>query len=246
MIKRNYNLKIDRLHPDKLKLMVLPVQQNLPSLIDLRNKMPPVYDQGDLGSCTANALCGLIGYDKPGFLGSRLFLYYNERFLENTVSQDSGATLYDGIQSLKNNGICPETDWPYIVKQFSVKPPTKCYQNALKEKALTVKNINTNDLVAMKTCLSSGFPFVIGIAVYESFETRQVAATGMVPMPKPKEQCLGGHAVCVVGYDDSKQSFVVRNSWGTNWGIKGYFYIPYTYLTNMNLASDAWTITLMN
>lgn len=97
----------------------------------------------------------------------------------------------------------------------------------------------------MKNCLNQGFSFVIGFLVYPSFESPMVAKTGMVPLPKPNEVSLGGHAITIVGYDDSKNSFYARNSWGLNWGLKGYFYIPYSYLSNPNLASDAWTIMVM-
>jgi len=242
MSKKTYNVKIERLHPSKLTLMDLKPVTKLPDCVDLRPKMPPIYDQGQLGSCTANALCGVVGYDKPGFNGSRLFVYYNERKLENDIPDDAGASLSDGIKTLQTYGVCSEKKWPYIISQFAVKPPTKCYQDGLLNKALKVQNIHC-DLTSMKNCLISGFPFVIGISVYQSFESQQVAATGIVPMPAPNEKCLGGHAIVCVGYDDSKQSWIMRNSWGTNWGIKGYFYLPYNYLTNPNLASDAWTVT---
>jgi C1A family cysteine protease len=246
MVKRVYNVKIEKLPSSHLTLLKATPSPStsLPTLIDLRPKMPPIYDQGHLGSCTANALCALIGYDKPGFCGSRLFVYYNERKLENDIPDDAGATLADGIKTLTVHGVCPESEWPYNPYQFAIKPPAKCYQDALKEKALKVQNVLCN-LQSMKNCLASGFPFVVGIAIYESFESIQVASNGVVPMPKPNESCLGGHAVVCVGYDDSKKSWIMRNSWGTSWGLKGYFYLPYAYLTTASLASDAWTITLM-
>ena len=97
----------------------------------------------------------------------------------------------------------------------------------------------------MRSCLSDGCPFIFGFSVYESFESDAVAATGIVPMPGKTETCLGGHAVMAVGYDDSKQWIIVRNSWGPDWGDKGYFYLPYAYITNNNLADDFWTIRLV-
>lgn len=245
MVKRIYNLKIERLPTSKLNLKKLPIAPNLSNKIDLSFKMPPIYDQGNLGSCTSNALCALVTYNKPTFVGSRLFLYYCERIYEKTINTDSGATLQDGIKSLVNYGICSEYDWPYIISQFNKLPPPYCFTNALKEQALKVENINSSSILAMKNCLASGFPFVIGILVYSSFESQQVAKTGIVPLPGPKETCLGGHAICIVGYDDTKNSFYARNSWGSSWGLKGYFFIPYTYLSNSKLASDAWTIQLM-
>ena len=243
-VKRSYNLKIERLHPDKLKLMTLPINPSLPSMVDLRNKMPPVFDQGQLGSCTANALCGVVGYDLPGFIGSRLFLYYNERTIEGDVLHDSGALLSDGVKCLQTYGICPETEWPYIISQFAVKPQQQCYTDALKHKAISVQHIN-NDVTSMKNALAAGNPFVVGIVVYQSFETQTVTETGMVPMPQPNDKVLGGHAVVCVGYNDAKQLWIMRNSWGTSWGLNGYFYLPYNYLLKSNLATDLWCVKTM-
>jgi len=246
-ITRIYNINITRVYHDTLKIKKILPNIKIPSKVDLRSKFPPIYDQGNLGSCTANALCGLIGYNKPTIKGSRLFLYYNERFLENTILTDSGAFLYDGIISLQKYGICQETEWPYDdgPKQFTVKPSNQCYINAQNHNALQVQNIN-NDLTHMKNSLASGNPFVVGITVYSSFESAKVTRTGMVPMPTYKDQLLGGHAVVCVGYDDSKQVWIMRNSWGTNWGDKGYFYLPYLYLLDSSLSSDLWCIQKMN
>jgi C1A family cysteine protease len=94
----------------------------------------------------------------------------------------------------------------------------------------------------MRSCLAEGFPFVFGFTVYASFESAKVANTGVVPMPVLAEKVLGGHAVLAVGYNDKQKRFLVRNSWGTGWGMSGYFTIPYAYLTDSNLADDMWTI----
>jgi len=216
-----------------------------PIKIDLRSKCPPIYDQGQLGSCTANALCGAVQYEKMSLQGSRLFVYYNERMLENTIPYDAGAYLSDGVKTLQKYGVCPESEWPYDITKFAVKPPQKCYTDALLNTATKVANIQ-NTLSAMKNSLINGFPFVVGIAVYTSFESQAVANTGIVPMPKPRERLLGGHAVMCVGYDDSKQLWIMRNSWGTNWGDKGYFYLPYAYLTNSSYSSDLWNIQIIS
>jgi C1A family cysteine protease len=97
----------------------------------------------------------------------------------------------------------------------------------------------------LKGCLASGYPFVFGFTVYESFESQQVAQTGHAPMPAPTEASIGGHAVIAVGYDDSQNWFIVRNSWGVGWGMKGYFTLPYAYLIDPNLASDFWIIRVV-
>jgi C1A family cysteine protease len=243
MSKRIYNLNITRIDPRKLKIYKFPELdlENIPRYVDLRSKMPPIYDQGELGSSTANAICGLLGYDNPGFSGSRLFLYYNERLIENNVSVDSGAYIYDGIKSLQKYGICDEVEWPYVISEFANKPPDTCYKNALKHTASEVKHIN-NDLNSMLSALNNNCPFVVGIAVYESFESDFTAKTGLVKMPKEDEKLLGGHCILVCGYNNRNKLFVCRNSWGTGWGVNGYFYLPYTYLLDSNLSSDLWCI----
>jgi C1A family cysteine protease len=239
------NLKVERIHHTKLDCLEISkpsLHLPLPKLVDLRNKFQSVYDQGTLGSCTANALCGLMGYDDPSLFGSRLFVYYNERKLENDISDDNGASLSDGIKTLQKYGVCSETEWPYDITKFTVTPSSQCYTDALKHKALQVKNIH-NDVTSMKNALAQGYPFVVGIVVYPSFETETVAQTGIVPMPDPTlEESIGGHAVVCVGYDDYKKCWIMRNSWGTGWGDAGYFYLPYLYLLDSSLASDLWNI----
>jgi C1A family cysteine protease len=222
----------------------------LPAKIDLSKKCPPVYDQGQLGSCTANAIGAAIQFDrmkqklKPNFVPSRLFIYYCERVIEGTVNSDSGAQIRDGIKSVAHNGDCPEKEWPYDIAKFKVKPAAACYTDALKYKAVSYQRV-VQALSQLKGCLASGFPIVFGFTVYESFESDSVAKTGKMPMPGPGEKVLGGHAVLAVGYDDAAQRFIVRNSWGKNWGMQGYFTMPYAYLTDNNLSDDLWTIRLI-
>ena len=244
-VKRTYNLKIDRILPSKLKLKTFE-KVKLSDTVDLRSKFPEVYDQGELGSCTANALCGVFEFETNdenidlNFKPSRLFVYYNERKIEKTIKEDSGALLSDGIKSMKKYGVCAEDDHPYIIEKFTQKPTNVAYKNAKNHQIISASNI-LQDVASMKLSLINNNPFVVGIAVYESFESPEVAKTGIVPMPKSSEKCLGGHAVCVCGY--TKTHWIVRNSWGPNWGDKGYFYIPYLYLLDSNLSSDLWNIS---
>lgn len=241
--KRIYNLDIKRLEPKELNYGDIKIKAvKLPLVVDLRPKMPAVYDQGNLGSCTANAFCGAYQYLKPQLQGARLFLYYNTRQIEGTVSYDSGATLYGTVKSITEYGVSPESNWPYVIKNFRVKPSDLSYKIALTHRAVSCYNV-PSDLNSMKSYLSSGFPLVIGIAVYSDFESNAVAKTGLVPLPSKQSTFLGGHAVVVCGYDDSKQLWTVRNSWGSSWGDKGYFYLPYAYLTNKSLCSDIWCMT---
>jgi C1A family cysteine protease len=178
------------------------------------------------------------------FMPSRLFIYYNERAMEGTVNSDSGAAIRDGIKSVGKQGDCPESLWPYDIANFEDKPPASCYNNAVMHKAVLYQRVS-QIANQMKGCLASGYPFVFGFSVYASFMSTAVAKTGHASMPKPNEQLEGGHAVLAVGYDDVNQWFIVRNSWGTGWGMKGYFTLPYSYLLDQNLSDDFWTIRVV-
>jgi hypothetical protein len=195
------------------------------------------------GNCTANALAGNLEFldnkiDSLYSDVSRLFIYYNERALEGSVDYDSGASLRDGIKTLRKTGYCWEVTWPYLIERFAKKPSLKCYVEA---KSHCVQSYHRlMGLSDMLTCLAEGYPFVFGFSVYESFESRKVATTGVVTMPKKDERLLGGHAVMAAGFDQKKKRFLVRNSWGPKWGLEGYFTMPYEYLET--LAQDFWTI----
>ncbi|MGA7419528.1 MAG: C1 family peptidase, partial [Acidimicrobiales bacterium] len=154
---------------------------------------------------------------------------------------DAGGQIRDGIKAVAQLGICPETDWPYDIATFAQTPPQKDYTDALKDKVVSYQAV-TQELFALKSVLARGLPIVFGFTVYESFEGPSVASTGIVPMPSPSEKVVGGHAVVLVGYDDAVDRFRVRNSWGAGWGQKGYFEIPYLYVTSGSLASDFWVV----
>ncbi|TAK83722.1 MAG: peptidase [Aquabacterium sp.] len=231
---------------------VLPPSKHLhPAIpsIDLRCFCPPVYDQGQLGSCTANAICGdhefcqIKQQHAAPWTPSRLFLYYNERALEGDVPADAGACIHDGITSLNTKGVCSESSWPYDVSSFATQPPAACYSEALRHKSQTYVSL-TQTLDNLKACLSSGYAFVFGVVVYSSFESEHVATTGIVPMPDAtNDKPIGGHAMMCVGYDDAKQMFLVRNSWGSGWGLNGYCWMPYAYLTSPELTNDVWCVS---
>lgn len=234
----------------------------LPASFSLRSKLPLPYDQGDLGSCTANALAiclslqmilekKLVADNTPKTTPSRLFIYYNERAIEGTINEDSGAYIRDGIKSLNKQGSCFENDWPYRTNMFKKKPTPLAYKNALPNTVKQYMRINVPDMNSKKTALTTNHAVVFGIAVYDSFESDNATKTGLIPMPEPTETMLGGHAMAIIGYDDnkvigkSKGAFEVRNSWGTSWGDKGYCWIPYDYLNNTNLCDDNWIIKLV-
>jgi C1A family cysteine protease len=221
----------------------------LPPSADLRRRCPAIYNQGQLGSCTANAIAGAIEFDRKkqkltDFVPSRLFIYYNERVIEGTVRSDSGAMIRDGIKSVASDGVCPEPEWPYVIKKFATKPSVRAYKDALLDRAISYQSL-VQDMNQMKGCLASGFPFIFGFTVYQSFESPTVARTGHAPMPGWGERPVGGHAVMAVGYDDANQWFLCRNSWGAAWGMKGNFTLPYSYLIQSGLSRDFWTIRLV-
>jgi C1A family cysteine protease len=244
--KHSYGWKPDL--PDQRDIRygaVYRIPKKLPTSVDLRPMCPPVENQGDLGSCTAHGLTGALEVleikdGSPVVQMSRLFVYYNERVIENTVNEDSGAMIRDGVKTLVKQGCCTEDKWPYVISKFTAKPPVACYKDGSDHQVTSYQRIDTLD--QMRACLADGFPFVFGFTVYESFETRIVATAGAVPMPKPAERTLGGHAVLAVGYDDKKKRVIVRNSWGTEWGMKGYFTMPYDYVARRDLSDDFWTI----
>ncbi len=225
-------------------LAVFP--RGVPQAVDLRGNCPPVYDQGQLGSCTANAIAGAMEFDRkkqslPDFVPSRLFIYYNERVMEGTVSSDSGAQIRDGIKSVAKIGAPPESDWPYDISKFTEQPPASAYADAKLDRAIRYQRV-VQTLQQMQGCLASGYSFVFGFTVYESFESETVATTGIMPMPAPHERKLGGHAVMAVGYDNASRMMIVRNSWGAGWGQNGYFMMPYEFIISRSMASDFWTI----
>jgi len=217
----------------------------LPTKVDLSSYGPAIEDQGALGSCTAQALTSamefLLNKDKKNFYHlSRLFLYYNERVIEGSVNYDAGAMIRDGIKTMAKDGVCTEAIWPYVIGKFKTKPTAYAYSDAKNHQILTYARLTT--LLDFRDCLAKGFPVVFGFSVYESFESPQVEKTGVVPIPKRRERLLGGHAVMAVGYNDSTQRLLVRNSWGPQWGNKGYFTLPYVFIEDQNLSDDFWTI----
>ncbi|GAC1335983.1 MAG: C1 family peptidase [Candidatus Dormibacteria bacterium] len=221
----------------------------LPPRVDLRPVCPPVYDQGDLGSCTAQAIAAamefdLLRQDLPAFTPSRLFIYYNERVIEHCVEADHGAMPRDGIKVVADLGAPPEIDWPYDIDRFAERPPQRAYRDARRHRVSRYERI-PRDLDHMKGCLASGFPFVFGFAVYEGFEGPEVRRSGRLAMPASRERLIGGHAVLAVGYIERQRRFLARNSWGPAFGMGGYFSIPYDYLLERRLSADFWTIRLV-
>ena len=255
---RIYNYKFqrpdnrDKLFPQIVEVKRLKVMA-LPKSVTLRKWCSEIEDQEELGSCTGNAWVGIMEWHE-NYMGrggkkfqdlSRLFVYYNERALEGTINEDAGAELRSGANALAKWGVCPEKEWPYKINAFKTKPTVKCYADATPHIINSYYSIKT--FTNLKMSLANNLPFVFGFKVYESFESDKVSQTGIVPMPDVRnEALLGGHAVMCIGYNDEQKRFLVRNSWGKNWGLKGtyagYFTLPYDYLANSNLCSDFWTV----
>ena len=263
MAKQRYGMGWVRDLPDHRDLFYSASYKTLtalPAKVDLRPKCPPVYDQGEIGSCTANAIAGAIQFDRrfaketPDFVPSRLFIYYNERSVEHTIPLDNGAQIRDGIKSVAKQGVCPEKLWPYDPVPAdpnthlfppnapeTKKPSPACYKAASEFQVVSYHRV-LQSLGQLKGCLAEGFPFVFGFTVYSSLWDASGKPKSIMPLPSGSDEVVGGHAVVAVGYDDASGRFMIRNSWGTGVQEKGYFEMPYPYLTDPNLASDLWTI----
>jgi C1A family cysteine protease len=226
-------------HLKALKVQNLPLRlhasQPLPSSETLRPKCRRCYDQGTLNDCTSNAELHAYFVLTKGAQGdlSRLMHYYGERLQEMSPDQiaDVGADPYDGGIFFANNGICEENLWPYDVSKVNVRPTPDAWSHA-SYKIKDVRRLGQNDLNQFKLSIHSGVPVVLGINIYSGFYATAVARTGEVQMPQPFEYSMGGHCILGVGYDDSKSRITCQNSWGENWGDKGFFTLPYDYLTN--------------
>ena len=244
---------IDHLNDEYHPLLTVEQAATLPKTMDLRPGMMPPYDQGQIGSCVANGTGGAVEYDRikqgcPPVTPARLMIYYNGRAINGSIDQDSGITIHEGVQALIQQGVCPETEWPYIESQFAVKPTDQCYADALKCKVMTNKWV---EQIAHAVCgVLSGvanngvpLPVLVGVQVYSSFMSDEVMHTGVVPMPQKGQAALGGHCILLVGYDADKQVFIFRNSWGTTWGMGGYGTIPFAYILSPKLAAELGTIS---
>jgi len=217
------------------------------SSVDLRDKCPPVYNQLHLQSCTANALAAAFEFDemKQGIQDvgtpSRLFIYYNERAQEGDPEKDAGAFTGDGVKGMQNLGVVSETDWPYDPAQVFTKPSDDLYASATAHTVTSFKQL-TRDGDQIKQALYQGYPVLFIADVFETFEGTAVGQTGNVTSPQSGEKAHGAHAMMIVGYDDDRQVFIVRNSWGDAWGDQGYCYFPYDYVLNASYTSQFWVL----
>jgi C1A family cysteine protease len=266
-IARHYGWRPDL--PDVRDLRMAPRSSAkvllAPRYLDLPKTMPAVWDQGDLGSCTAHAILALVvaAQVRLGLtveMLSRLFLYYAERVLEGTTAQDAGAQIRSGMKALAKVGVPPEALWPYVVAAFATRPSRAAFKAALHHQALRYQRV-PRTLPALKGALVARGPVAFGFTVRESFESDLLTRTGFLPIPARSEAVLGGHAVAIVGYDDTVQganwkapgAFLVRGSYGPECGIHdpahpeqlGHFWFSYGQMTRRGVTSDFWALDMI-
>jgi len=253
-IPKHPNFKIPKYHwvrdkPDNRDYKYILTNTRQTNTVDLRPYCSTIEDQGNLGSCTGNAIAGAIELlnkrENRTLDISRLFIYYFERLFIGTVNYDSGAYIRDGIKACYMYGASQERLWPYIIRKFRMQPSKPALVDGQKRKITLYQRITNHE--GCLDALNNGYPVVIGFDVYSSFQSATVARTGIMSYPDVrKERILGGHAVLLVGYDKERQVYIARNSWGTKWGDRGYFYMPFQVIQNPNMSGDFWIIKSVN
>jgi C1A family cysteine protease len=270
-ILKNINVSCVQDKIDNRDFIYKITRKRIPKSINLAAGLSSPILQGSLNSCTACAFCSIIEYNikekkdpingsgtiSPSYLPSQLFLYYNERAEEGNIDKNAPVEIRDGIKAAVKYGVCNFEMWPYVIDNYAIKPPDIAFQTAKSCRALQYKSLKI-DIGTLKDCLANGNPFVFGFALPKSFskypDPGGCSETGMMVMPDENEERMGGHAVAAFGYDDELKCFYVRNSWSEYWGKKGYFYMPYDFVTgsyNKNGEKQAntfsfWTISEMS
>jgi SPP1 gp7 family putative phage head morphogenesis protein len=259
-VLKNYGWKPDLPDQrDQLFALVHPEKSAIPAKVSLRKDMPPVFDQGSLGSCTANAAVAAHMYThRAEQMMSRLDLYWATRYLEGTTEEDSGASLRNTIKALAKYGVCSESTWPYKIRRFQNDPPADADKEALDYRITSYQRLLSHD--DFLKCLAQGRPFMFGFSVYDNIFDAECANKGILLKPSPTAQLVGGHAVLATGFDQNfhqnpifKKSglsaarvpnfvYEIRNSWGDRFGDAGYFYMDAAILEDRNLSDDFWVI----
>jgi C1A family cysteine protease len=238
-MQRRYTALRDK--PDSRDKIAAPAS-TITSTVTLESWMPSVRDQGAEGCCTMFAGSGILAWHYKKFMGknavfSPQFGYRAERIVEGTVDEDAGAQSRTMMKVLTQYGLCLESSDPYVDTGWRTPTTMAQLAEARKYRLGAYHRVPTLDI--LKSVLASGYVASLAIDVYSSFESDQVAANGMVPIPDTtKEQCLGGHEVYVFGYSDMANILFCRNSWGVSWGDRGNFYLPYGYWP---YVADSWT-----
>ncbi len=203
--------------------------------VDLKPLFPPIpRERHDIPCDTAAAIVAILQYEDPQWTGSKLFLYYNERVVEGCERSDLGRLLGDGVRALARQGVCSESAWPFRTDQVDVQPSNACYQEAEASRAWAIYSL-PNDMESMKHCLAAGWPFLVGVAVYPSWDAPR-ASREVIPWPAAGEVSLGGTAAVCVGYDDRLGVWRMR-------GRRGYFTLPYRYLLDSSMSTELWVVS---
>lgn len=222
------------------------VEATMPVSVNLRDKLPEVFDQLQLGSCVANAVSSNAMFaarnQKRELVASRLFVYWNARKLIGETNKDEGCFIRDAFKTISKEGLPPERDWKYDPTKVFEMPHPLVYEVGRKTTAQEYLRLNGRNLAELKQCLSGGSPFVFGFNVYRSFFS---SWTETMPVPSATEMLLGGHAVLAIGYDDNRQAFLIKNSWGSDWKDGGHFWMPYQFITSTH-CDDFWTLRAIN
>ncbi len=220
-----------------------------PPTYDLTRKFPPLPEQGRLGCCGPHSGTTALQYaeqQKGRGLGSermsRLALYVQTRIQMGTINVDSGVNLRTMLKVMADQGAPPEHLWPYEISKFRTVPPANVLAEGLNHQVLQYKRVEQTQ-TAIMAAISGGTPLILGVAVYQSFESLAAARTGNIPVPAAGEQLLGGHAILAGGYDEEGVMFA--NWWGQNWGKNGYGKLPWAYILNPKLTYDLWALLLV-
>jgi len=248
-----YSHRLGLRGPDRIDrrdfILTFSRQLVLPEKVSLRDRCPDVFNQLNLGSCVANATCGVMQFndkqdDNIYSPLSRRMLHRECLEYDGNPNEDLGTYVRTAIRCAAVKGVCLEKLWPYNVSEFDYKPNADCYADALNRRIYAYHRILS--MFDIRACLTSGKPFILGIPIFTSFESDHVARTGEVPMPKKGELLLGYHAVYCCGYNDKTRRVECANSWGYNWGDRGFFTLPYAFIEKYVLPEgrgDCWTIT---
>jgi C1A family cysteine protease len=244
-LRSNFILKKD--HRDSRDLFYnKPASNLLQSTVDLREWCSTIEDQLNLGSCVGQAVVGafelMVNKFYPGRFQdlSRLFVYYNARLLDDLIDFDSGVTLKSGVKALHQYGVCAEEIWPYLTNKFNVMPSYHSYLDAESRCIDRYSRVETiNDTIQI---INDGYPVITGIEVFGDFDNVGITSSPILSMPFSNTESTGSHAVVIVGYDNDQEYFICRNSFGKDWGDKGYFYMPYTYANSY--IWDSWMFNI--
>lgn len=247
--KFNLNFRRQPKDPRDLKLhqiITAPIDEStLPKKVDLRADWK-ILDQGSLGSCVSNSVAACIRHarirdKRTVYDPSRLYIYWFGRFIEGTVSEDSGLYVRDAYKAVDTYKVCSENNWPYNIDRFTDKPAPHAVAAASTHNGFKYIAV-PQDRVMIKKNLADGYPISFGADLWEDFMSAEVARTGKVPMPDFTQESIGGHCMSIIGYDDDAKVFIIANSWSTTWGDGGFAYIPYDYILNKDHVSDFWTV----